>query len=126
MKKRKFLGIILAGMGAGIVNGLFGAGGGMVLVPLLSLLTPLEDQEIFGASIAVILPICLVSLTATAISGSIPWQQSLPYLFGSAAGGLAAGIWGRKIPAKWLHRGLGILILWGGFRYLCWNPFRLR
>lgn len=119
MEKRKFLGIALAGMGAGIVNGLFGAGGGMVLVPLLSLLTDLEDREIFSASIAVILPICIVSLTATAISGSIAWQRSIPYLFGSAAGGLAAGIWGQKIPAKWLHRGLGILILWGGIRYLC-------
>lgn len=119
MKKHKLLGPILAGLGAGAVNGLFGAGGGMILVPLLSLLTALEDDEVFGASIAVILPICIVSLTATAISGSIAWQQSIPYLFGSAAGGLAAGIWGRKIPAKWLHRGLGIFILWGGIRYLC-------
>ncbi len=119
MKKQKIFGMILAGFCAGAVNGLFGGGGGMVLVPLLSLLTPLEDREIFGASIAVILPICIVSLIATAITGTIFWRQALPYLFGSAAGGLAAGIWGRKIPAKWLHKGLGILILWGGIRYLC-------
>lgn len=119
MKKRKMSGVMLAGFCAGAVNGLFGAGGGMVLVPLLSLLTPLEDDEIFGASIAVILPICIVSLTATAITGNVAWQQSLPYLAGSAAGGLAAGIWGKKIPAKWLHKGLGIMILWGGIRYLC-------
>ena len=119
MKKRKLFGILLAGLSAGAVNGLFGAGGGMVLVPLLSLLTPLEDQEIFGASIAVILPICIISLTATAISGTVAWQQSLPYLLGSTAGGLAAGLWGQRIPAKWLHRGLGILIIWGGVRYLC-------
>ncbi len=119
MKKHKYLGMILAGLGAGAVNGLFGAGGGMVLVPLLSLLTALEDREIFSASIAVILPICIVSLTATAITGSIAWRGSLPYLIGSAIGGLAAGIWGNRIPAKWLHRSLGILILWGGIRYLC-------
>ncbi len=119
MKKHKSFGIILAGLCAGAVNGLFGAGGGMVLVPLLSLLTSLEDKEIFSSSIAVILPICIVSLAATAITGSIPWQAAFPYLIGSAAGGLAAGIWGHKIPAKWLHRGLGILIIWGGIRYLC-------
>ena len=119
MKKRKLIGMILAGSCAGAVNGLFGAGGGMVLVPLLSLLTPLEDEAIFSSSIAVILPICIVSLAATAITGSIPWQAALPYLIGSAAGGMAAGIWGHRIPAKWLHRGLGILIIWGGFRYLC-------
>lgn len=119
MKHKKYMGLITAGACAGAVNGLFGAGGGMVLVPLLSLLTDLEDREIFSASIAVILPICLVSLTATAITGSVAWQQSLPYLLGSAAGGLAAGIWGHKISVEWLHRGLGLLIVWGGIRYLC-------
>lgn len=119
MKKHKLLGLVLAGLGAGAVNGLFGAGGGMVLVPLLSLLTDLEDRAIFSASIAVILPICIVSIAATAMTGTVAWQQSIPYLIGSAAGGLAAGLWGHRIPAKWLHRGLGILILWGGLRYLC-------
>lgn len=119
MRNSKFLGIALAGLGAGAVNGLFGAGGGMVLVPLLTLLTDLDDQAIFPASISIILPICLVSLAATAMTSGIPWQQALPYLAGSAAGGILAGIWGKKIPVKWLHRGLGILILWGGYRYLC-------
>lgn len=119
MKHKKYIGMALAGLGAGAVNGLFGAGGGMVLVPLLSLLTDLEADEIFSSSLAIILPICLVSLTVTAITGGLAWTDALPYLFGSAAGGLAAGIWGKKIPAKWLHRGLGILIIWGGVRYLC-------
>ena len=119
MKNHRTAGLITAGAGAGIVNGLFGAGGGMVLVPLLSLLTNLTDRDVFSASIAVILPICVVSLVTTAIAGTISWQEALPYLAGSAAGGLAAGLWGKKIPAVWLHRGLGILILWGGIRYLC-------
>lgn len=119
MCKRKYLGSILAGLGAGAVTGLFGAGGGMVLVPLLTMLTDMEDTEIFPSSISIILPICLVSLAATVITGTLDWQQALPYLFGSAAGGFLAGKWGQKIPVSWLHRGLGILILWGGFRYLC-------
>ena len=119
MRNSKYIGIALAGLGAGAVNGLFGAGGGMVLVPLLTLLTSMEDTDIFPASISIILPICLVSLTVTAITGTIAWGQALPYLIGSALGGLAAGFWGKKIPVKWLHRGLGILIIWGGIRYLC-------
>lgn len=119
MRQRKYMGILLAGTLAGMVNGLFGAGGGMVLVPLLTMLTPLKEDAVFPASVSIILPICLVSLAVTAVTGDIPWKQSLPWLFGSAAGGILAGIWGRKIPVLWLHRGLGILILWGGFRYLC-------
>ena len=42
MKKKSWLGMTLSGLAAGAVAGLFGAGGGMVLVPLLTLLTPLE------------------------------------------------------------------------------------
>lgn len=111
-------GIVLAGAGAGAVNGLFGAGGGMILVPLLGMLTDIEDKDIFPSSISIILPICLISLAVTAMTGSVAWAESVPYLIGSALGGTAAGIWGRKIPTVWLHRGLGILIVWGGIRYL--------
>ena len=118
MKKRKYRGKILAGLGAGAVNGLFGAGGGMVLVPLLGLLTEMDEDEIFAAALAIILPICVVSVTVTALTGTLAWQEALPWLVGSALGGTAAGLWGKKIPVKWLHRGLGLLIIWGGVRYL--------
>ena len=109
----------IAGAVAGTVNGLFGAGGGMVLVPLLTALTDIEDKDIFPASVSVILPICIVSLSLGAFHGVFAWKEALPYLIGSAAGGVLAGIFGRKIPVAWLHRGLGALILWGGVRYLC-------
>lgn len=113
------MGLIFAGALAGAINGLFGAGGGMVLVPLLTRLTPLEDRRTFPASVSIILPVCLISLLIASFAAPIPWQQAFPYLIGSSAGGVLAGIWGKKIPVKWLHRGLGILILWGGIRYLC-------
>lgn len=113
------LSYILAGAAAGAVTGFFGAGGGMVLVPLLYMLTDLKEDEVFPASLSVILPICVVSLGITALNGTIPWQEALPYLAGSTLGGIAAGLWGRRIPVKWLHRLLGILILWGGVRLLC-------
>ena len=119
MRRNGFWGLILAGAAAGTVCGLLGAGGGMVLVPLLSRLTQLEEEQIFPASVAVILPVCLISLTVTAVSGSVAWNEALPLLPGSALGGVLAGFLGRKIPVKWLHRVLGIFMLWGGIRYLC-------
>lgn len=109
--------LALAGLCAGAVTGLFGAGGGMVLVPLLVMLTDLNDESIFPSSVAIILPICLVSLFLG--SQKIQLSTALPYLIGSGLGGIAAGIWGKKIPTVWLHRFLGVVILWGGIRYLC-------
>ena len=109
----------LAGFLAGAVTGLFGAGGGMILVPLLSLLAKLPEEEIFPASVSIITPVCVVCLLMNGSGSALPWEQALPYLLGSCIGGVGAGLAGNKIPTLWLHRILGAFILWGGFRYLC-------
>ena len=111
-------GLVLAGFCAGAVNGLFGAAGGMVLIPLLTLLTDIRGKELFSASLCVILPLCLVSLAFTWAKQGLAFGTALPYLLGGGIGGFLAGKFGRHIPTKWLHRALGILILWGGIRYL--------
>ena len=41
----------LAGAAAGSVNGLFGAGGGMVLVPMLIRFGRLEDKKAFSSAV---------------------------------------------------------------------------
>ena len=110
---------LLAGACAGAVTGFFGAGGGMVLVPLLVLLTDLSEDAVFPTSLSIILPVCLVVIAVSAFQGTLPVTQALPYLAGSTIGGIVAGLWGQRIPVKWLHRLLGILILWGGVRSLC-------
>lgn len=119
MQIKSWVRVSISGLLAGAVTGLLGAGGGMILIPLLTRLTEFEETQIFPASVSIILPICLVSLLFSGVHNGTNFADILPYLLGSAIGGLAAGFWGRKIPVKWLHRILGIMILWGGIRYLC-------
>lgn len=118
MMTNKKLALIVCAVSAGAVNGTLGAGGGMVLVPLLTWLARLEDDQVFPTSVSVILPISIVSLFLSPSTG-LSIQTILPYLLGSIAGGILCGFLGRRIPVKWLHRGLGILMIWGGIRYLC-------
>ena len=118
MRCKQIVMFIISGVCAGTINGLFGAGGGMVLVPLLTLLTDISDDQVFTASICIILPICVASLFATAMHTDIAWTHALPYLLGSTAGGVLAGILGKHIKTSWLHKMLGGMILWGGIRYL--------
>lgn len=118
MVLKKYSGLVLVGLCAGAVNGLFGGGGGMILVPLLTLLPGLNEKEVFSSSVAIILPICIVSLAMLLPQSTFSLLPTLPYLIGSLLGGLIAWKCGKRIPTKWLHWLLGAFILWGGVRYV--------
>lgn len=124
MNPSKKTGATISGTAAGAINGLFGAGGGMVLIPLLSALAGITGPDLFPNSVAVILPISLVTLSVTALGTPLPWLEAIPWMIGSAVGGILAGHFGKKIPVKWLHRVLGLLILYGGVRYIWPTAFR--
>ena len=118
MQWRKKLRSASAGGAAGAVNGLFGAGGGMVLVPILSGNTDFSESEVFSSSVVIILPICLVSL-GVSTGFQLPWAEAWPFLVGGIPGGILAALLGKRIPLVWLHRFLGAMICYGGIKYLC-------
>ena len=108
----------LSGAAAGAANGLFGAGGGMVLLPLLSRTTDLKQYEVFASGVCIILPLSVVSAGVYLLRGGEFVMEAVPYLIGGAVGGVVAGLVLRKLPTRWLHRVLGVFILWGGLRLL--------
>lgn len=111
--------LAICGLCAGSVTGLLGAGGGMILVPMLSAFTDLDEDSVFPSSVAIILPLCIISLFCVMPIPAGIFRQAIPYLIGSGLGGIISALIGKKLPTKWLHRILGGLILWGGLRYLC-------
>ena len=117
MKKEGY-GAVLAGILAGLVNGLFGAGGGMLLLPVLEKTTRLQPRELFACSVCIILPLSLVSVGVYFLQGGNFAAEALPYLAGGAGGGVAAGLLLKRLPTKLLHYVLGAFILWGGIRLL--------
>ncbi len=119
IEKRCFWGAAAAGLAAGFVNGIFGGAGGMILIPALQLLACVDEQELFPTCVSVMLPVSLLSLWLGSLSAPLPWHDAFPYLIGSAVGGILVGLFGKEIPTLWLHRILGVMILWGGIRYLC-------
>ena len=110
--------IRLAGTLAGIVNGVFGGGGGMVLLPLLSKWSGLTDRRLFATSLAIIFPMCLVSGAVYLLQGGVSLREALPYLLGGLAGGAIGGITFSRVPVKWLKAVFALFLLYGGVRYL--------
>ena len=103
---------LIAGGLAGVANGLFGAGGGLVLVPLLIGWIGMEEKKAFATSVAIILPLSVASYITFCLQGGDVWADALPYLIG----GLLSAKFFKKIPAVWLHRLFGGLILYGGVK----------
>ncbi len=113
---KKYYRYIIAGGLAGVANGLFGAGGGLFLVPLLIGWIGLEEKKAFATSIAIILPLSIVSYGLFCLKGGNVWADALPYLIGGVLGGLLSAKLFRRIPTVWLHRLFGLLILYGGVK----------
>ncbi len=105
-----------AGALAGAANGFFGAGGGLFLVPLMTAWCGLEQRKAFATSVAVILPLSIVSAVIYWMKGGLDLSAALPYLIGGAGGGAIAGRIFRKVRMVWLRRAFGLLILYGGVR----------
>ena len=81
----------LGGIGVGVLNGLLGAGGGMLTVPLLELLG-IRGRRGHATSLAVILPLSLVSAMLYWRRGWFTPLLALPYLPAGLAGAAAGGL----------------------------------
>ena len=57
---KKILTLLLS-VGVGAINGLFGGGGGMLVVPLFTVLMGLEEKRAHSSAILAILPLSLIS-----------------------------------------------------------------
>ena len=119
----------IAGAAGGLVNGLFGGGGGMVLLPLLTKWSKLEARSAFATCVAIIFPMCCVSTAVYLFQARPELSTLIPCLLGGAAGGVIGGLTFEKIPVRWLKVIFGLFLLYGGVRYLLWlhgfYPLRL-
>ena len=107
----------LAGFAAGITNGLLGAGGGMIVVPMLKK-SGLSTACSHATSIAVIFPICAVSTALYFFQGNLEFQAALPYLPGTLAGSFLGAKLLPRLNETVLRRLFALLMLWAAWRML--------
>ena len=101
----------------GLVNGMLGAGGGMVAVPMLSKLG-LDAKSAHANAVAVILPITAVSAALYLFKGYVDIGSAWVYM---PTGVIAAGIGTlvlKKISPVWLKRIFGGFMVYAGVRLL--------
>jgi uncharacterized membrane protein YfcA len=82
--------IVAAGTGVGFLTGLFGVGGGFVIVPALTLILGLSMPEAIGTSLLVIAINSAVALSLRLGHSTIEWNVAIPFTV-AAIGGVLAG-----------------------------------
>lgn len=108
----------LAGAMAGLANGFFGGGGGMILVPLLVSKCDLDQRRAFATSVAIILPLCILSSVIYLLRGNLDLYTALPYLAGGLVGGFVSGKVFKNLNMNWLKKVFALFILYGGVKSL--------
>ncbi len=90
---------ILCGILIGLINGLFGGGGGMIAVPVLTNVLGYPQKQAHATAIAVIAPVCAVSAISYIIGGFARLNLLIPASVGNVAGGLIGARLLGKLPA---------------------------
>lgn len=107
----------LGGLLIGLINGIFGASGGIIAVELLRH-KGLEQKKAQATSIAVIVIISLVSGFMYIYGGKVNISISYKYILGGFIGALIGAFFLKKIPNRFLKKLFGVIIIICGIRLL--------
>ena len=105
------------GFAIGLVNGILGAGGGMIAVPLLKK-AGLTQKESHVNAIGIILPITIVTASIYLYKGNVTLNQAFVYMPTGVFGAVLGTYLLKKISPLWLKRIFGALMLYAGGRLL--------
>jgi len=106
---------ITIGLTAGLLNGLFGSGGGVVAVPLLER-SKLEQRKCHATSVVLIFVLSLVSTVMYAIKDKLDYSTALEFIPAGLVGAIIGSIILKKIKNNLLRRVFGVIILISALR----------
>lgn len=115
---KKKAAMILAGLFIGAVNGLFGAGGGMLAVPCLTYIGSLDEKSAHATAIALILPLCLVSSITYGVGASFENGVILPTVLGVTIGGILGACLLKKLSSNVVSFIFYALMLFAGLKMI--------
>lgn len=116
--KKNNLKLYVIGLITGFINGLFGSGGGTIIVPTLVFILGLEDHKAHATAISIILPLTIISTIIYLMNNIIPYDVMFQVLLGGLVGSFIGAKFLKRIPTKILRKVFGTVILYTAFRMI--------
>lgn len=101
-----------------MLGGVFGVGGGIVMVPLFVLFLGLDQRTAATTSLLAIIPISALGLIGYATGGSVEWVAGAVIGLGSIVGGQVGVRLLPHVPVPALQLGFALLLVYSAFRLL--------
>jgi uncharacterized protein len=106
----------IIGLVSGITSGLFGVGGGIVMVPAMTYFMKMDIKMAIGTSLAVIIPTALISSSKHFQLGNVDWRVALSLAPMAVVGGYLGAHWTASIASGNLKRAFGGFLVLVGLR----------
>lgn len=124
--KRRILGtavwFVPAALAAGVINGLLGAGGGVVMLYLIRAVLRRSEtgeelqKDTFASVVAVMLPVSIVSAVSYAARGAIDMSEMQVLTLPALAGGIIGAYLTDRLPSKAVRWIFAVLVIISGIR----------
>lgn len=110
--------LIAIGLVTGFINGIFGSGGGMIIVPALTFLMGLEDHKAHATAISIILPLTIISTILYLKADMVKFNIALYVVLGGIVGSFIGAKFLKKVPAPLLRKIFGGIIIFTAIRMI--------
>ena len=108
---RRTLQLAAIGTAAGVFSGLFGVGGGTIIVPLLIAWLAFGEREATGTSMAAIIVIAALAAIGQALYGNIDAGKAALVGVPAIGGAIAGTALQQRLPERWISLMFGVLLL---------------
>ena len=106
----------LTGAVSGVMSGLFGVGGGIIIVPALTYFLNLPIKTAIGSSLAIIIPTALMGASKHFHQGNIDWKVVMSVAPMAVAGGYAGAWLTQHIEPAYIRKGFAALMIYVGIQ----------
>ena len=111
--KQKIL-LILVGVFGGLINGLFGAGAGLLLVPLIELVSKLNEKKVHATTLACVMFMCVASSLVFLLNEQVDFGLTMWCFVGSLIGAILGTFLLQKFKNKIINLIFSCLLISAG------------
>jgi hypothetical protein len=111
----------LIGLAGGVLSGLFGIGGGLVIVPALILLLGMTPKQAAGTSLAaLVLPVGILGALEYLRAGHVDVRMAMLLAVGLLIGAFVGARLAIGLPNEFIQRAFGVFLVLVGVRLALW------